>query len=224
MERNKATGLFGGALLCAGLAMGQPEFEFFETDFSGSYGSVAYSGASIGSAFQGDQATDEPFDTVVSGTDGITGTIFASTSQTASQIRTDVTWTETGFSPTGFAYTAVQVFFTVAQNAQLELAWDFRTTNNNAVIQVTEDVAGGDQLFLLDGPTGGSAFGSETIDLVAGDRYGLTFGLADLFTGDSIALTQSQFPVFISATLTPTPGAFAVLALAGAAATRRRRV
>jgi len=213
---NLSKTLFGGALACAGLTANAQQFIYSATDTSGAYSSFAYSYAYGGT-------TDISYDsgnlnTASGAYSAYFGGLDTSTSQTATSMNVQGTWDGTGIAAYGYGGNLLQQFFTVSQDAQLLISWDFSGTDLFAQALVLEDPGLG-SIFTLDGLAGDPAAGSTTIDVVAGQQYGLVMGLnAGFFPFYFDTATQ-----FINVQLVPAPGAVALFGGAGLLAARRRR-
>lgn len=219
--------LFGGALLAAGMVATNAqagEFIFQATNPADGAPSFAYSQAyangfdiAYGPALLNTFATDN---------NAATGTTTASTTQTSTLLRTDISWDGGGSLGYGYGRTFMQQFFQVSNDSSLLIEWDFSGTDGYSSSFVLE-TASGAVLFSNEGTLGGAFVGSTKIALSAGVDYAAIFGFRDQTTGFGpfIFSTTNQF---ISMTLlkdgvVPTPGAMGLFGLAGLAAARRRR-
>lgn len=218
--------LFGGALLAAGMASTNAqagEFIFQATNPNGGQQSFAYSGV-VGAPI--DVAYGPDVLNTSASSYSAYGTVNASTTQTSTVMRTDITWGGDGGAGFGYAKTFMQQFFQVSNDSTLLIEWDFTGTDGYSSSFVLE-TAGGTVLFANEGLGGGTFAGSAEISLTAGVDYAAIFGFRDQGTtfGPFIFSTSNQF---ISMTLVkdgviPTPGALGLFGLAGFAAARRRR-
>jgi len=211
-------GLFGGALVAAGMSAQARTFVYSAYDAAGATQSYAFSYAPY-------ETYDYAFgpdllNTSTSDTDGFFGTNTFSTTQTATSMRASGRWEGDGSYGAGFGSSYILQFFQVSADAQLLIEWDFSATDNLVSADVFVDAPGGASLFSLD--PSGDAVGSAIVNVEAGVAYGIDFGLIRGF-GPFLFDTNEKF---IEVTLVPGPGVVGVLALAGllgGGASRRRR-
>ncbi len=220
--------LFGGALLAAGMVATNAqagEFIFQATNPADGAPSFAYSQA-YATGLDIAYGVNGLLNTFATAYSGATGTTTASTTQTSTLMRTDISWGGDGAVGYGYGRTFMQQFFQVSNDSTLLIEWDFSGTDGYSSSFVLE-TAGGTVIFANEGLGGGTFAGSASISLSAGVDYAAIFGFRDQGSGFGpfIFSTNNQF---ISMTLVkdgviPTPGALGLFGLAGFAAARRRR-
>lgn len=210
------TGLFGGALVAAGLTANAQNFVYSAYDSTGTTQSYAVSYAPYETydyAFGPDSKN-----TYVSSFDSSYGRNTFATTQDATSMSATGQWAGDGSNGYGFGLSYILQYFQVSQDAQLFIEWDFTNTDNFVSGELFLDPSG-TNIWTLDGLGGDPATGSATIGVQAGVNYGIAFGLADGF-GPFLFDTNQKF---VTVTLVPAPGAASILGLCGLAIARRRR-
>ncbi len=214
MSTCKTTCLFGGALMAAGIAStaeAAPSFSF--QDSGPVYASLAYVQADVGTDTQFAIAyapTDLNLSVTASDAGGV---VDSSTFRDSTTLRTEASWNGVG-SP-AFADGFFVQNFTVDADGQLLITWDYTALDTPPPDGLTLfDNATSTELFDLATDIG-TPSGSTTVDVFAGVSYLIALG-----AGGDFSATGVQF---IDVELIPAPGAAGVFAIAGLAATRRRR-
>jgi len=220
MKNSTKVGLFGGALMTAGLTAQAQTFVYADTDTTGGYASFATSAAAYG--YVDTVSRPASLDTFSYGYGAYFGGTTLSTSQTSTEMRAEGSWDGYGVLGYGYGYAVMQQFFQVSSDATLKIEWDVSGTDGYAGSIVFEDPSG-TTLFSWDGYYGPAA-GTAYLAVSAGVDYGVIFGLQDIFvTGFGPYIFTDTATQFVSVSVIPTPGAAAVLGLGGLMAVRRRR-
>lgn len=207
--------LFGGALMAAGIANAQ-EFTYSANSVSGNEESYAGSYAPYESYDFASGA--ELKNTFVSEFDSNYGSNTFQTTQDATSMTATGQWAGDGSSGQGFGFAYIVQFFQVTEDAQILIEWDFSSTDNFVSADLFLDEGDSfSSIFELD--NNGDNVGSALVDVEAGVDYGIDFGLIRGF-GPFLLDTELKY---INVTLIPAPGAVGLLAVAGLAASRRRR-
>jgi len=215
--------LFGGALLAAGMTANAQTFSFLD---SGSYGGTAF--GSFAQVYAG-YYTASPYsygftdynaaysaygDDLNISTFSAAGGTTTSTTRNSTTLRFESTWdgvTNDG----GFFGGTFQQFFTVDQDATLQLSWDMSNTDFFGPPGFFTIFSGGALISDLD-VTAANPTGTFDIALTAGTEYGIVLVGGSPFSFDGGTK-------FLQAELLPAPGTAALMGLGGLAATRRRR-
>lgn len=198
------TCLFGGALMAAGIANAQPQFDLIDLPGDVELYAYAYDSATyqFGYAF---------------GSIGTIAYTFPSAGSTVSLSET-LASIDVYVAPGGFiniADSAITSEFTVSQAVTGRASWDLSVGAGDVSLPQLRvfDLTNQSVLFTLGASNG--ANGSIDLSLTPGVTYGLEMsGLAVGTAGTSISLSFAAIPA---------PGTLGLLGLAGVAAARRRR-
>ena len=220
--------LFGGTLLSAGLIASADVRAASDQDFSlAPYGSNTERSSGSSFAFGGQLETvytpsgSGPFTTGSSGTDSVWGTALASTAVSSACLEAYTLWSGGGTSGYGYALSDVVQWFEVGEDAILTITWQSaRSSGVDSNLWFALNRAGGatgiEPIAAFDSVT---ASGSISLVVEAGVLYQGLLGAG----GVSMDLAGVASFVRFELSAIPSPGACAVLGVAGLGAVRRRR-
>lgn len=213
MKNMKKAALFGGTLMAAGLsAQAQPEFTlpgnvppYNDTALD----AYVYDYYAIGTTALGGYVLNSGFGTSYSYSNAY-GSASASISSTLLTANADASGNTDQY---GFVFATAYGYLGVTEDAQIRFTWDFRSAGSDFGPDSTgvlfEFTSGGTELFQAAPGTAGT----QLVDVFAGDQYALFLR----------AVAGQDDTAFARAELIPSPGAAALLGLAGVAGLRRRR-
>ncbi|MCB9846158.1 MAG: hypothetical protein H6811_09260 [Phycisphaeraceae bacterium] len=201
-------GLFGGALLCAGIGSAQAQ----EFDWVG----APYSHYNSSGSYALDYSDFDPRDYDYAYGGGVFSTSISNDYGASSAEGTATSFRANG-SSTGNAYGFGITFnyhqFRVTQDATVDISWDMTAFDFNFGSHLSIFEVGGGSVF----DTGFNTAGSGQASLLAGVNYAL-----ESVTGAGTLPGLGATSAFALMTI-PAPGSAGLLALAGLAAVRRRR-
>ncbi|GAB4544081.1 MAG: hypothetical protein Tsb0013_00880 [Phycisphaerales bacterium] len=224
--KNGTKALFGGALMAAGMTANAQTFTYNAYSFDGAFPSFAVSdaysfGPNADVAYTG---VDGLLNTSASNYNALTGTSNASTTQDAYSMRAQVGWAGDGSLGYGFAYARFQQFFTVSEDATVTITWDATGTDNYFSALIFADNSNGNLVASADARVDGT---TGSITFFADDDINYVFigGAIAGGSGPFITAPTSRDEPFLELSISevPTPGAMALLSVAGLAGIRRRR-